>query len=107
GMAALASARRRHHAERAVLLAPFHHGDECLEPCRAVRPRGDLDERTFAGLEDRPAAFLDARQQVTDSCNGGRSEHEIDVGCALSDLALLELGHAAHDADDQIWTRAF
>ncbi len=100
-VAALAAARGGHHAEGAVLLAPFHHGDVRLEARRAGGLRGDLHERAFAGLEHGPALaphFLDELPHPRDR---GGAEHEIDLRRAPLDLGLVELRHASHDAHHQ------
>ncbi len=105
-MAPLAPARRRHDAERAVLLAALHDGDEGLEAARRVRPGGDLDEGALARLEHGAVSGLDARHELADAGDGRRPEHEVDVRRALLDAALLELGHAPHHPDDQVGPRA-
>src|SRR5262249_18108829 len=106
GVAAFTTARRRDHAEGAVLLASLHHGHEGLQASCSAGPCGDLDELARTCLDDGPTPFLDPGQQLAHPGDRRRSEHEIDVRRALLNLPLLELRHAPHHADDETRTRA-
>ena len=102
-VAPLAPARLRNHAERAVLLAAFHHRDERLERAAPTAGRAVILTSGASPVSStgRPLA-PDAVDQLGDTGDGGRAEHEIDGGRPALDGVLVELRHAAHDADDEI-----
>jgi hypothetical protein len=100
-MAAFPAPRGGHDAEGAVLLAALHHGDEGLEPRRAIRPRGELDQGPLARLEHGPALGPRAPHQLHHPRDGRRAEDEIHIRCPLLDALLLQLRHASHHADEQ------
>src|SRR5215468_661962 len=93
-------------AERAVLLAAFHHGDEGLELSRLLGTRGELDERRLARLEHGSARGTGTIDELAHARDGGGAEDEIDVRRALLEPTLPELRHAPHDADHEIGARA-
>src|SRR2546425_1050974 len=97
----------RHHAEGATLLAALHHGDKGLELAHGFGPSGDLDEGGLARLQHGRARRARARHQLTHTRHRGRAEHEVDGRRSLLDLPLPELGHAAHDADEDVGPLAF
>jgi hypothetical protein len=101
-VAALAPARGRHHAERAVLLAPLHHGHVGAQTRRAVGPRGDLHQWRLAGLDDRAPLAPHALDQARHLADGRRAEHEIDDGRPPADLVMVKLRHASHHAHDHV-----
>jgi hypothetical protein len=69
-VAAFAAARGRHHAERAVLLAALHDGDEGAQRARRRRARRQLDERSLAGVLHGPLAGPHAVHHLTDAGDG-------------------------------------
>jgi hypothetical protein len=77
-------------------------GDVRLQPVRGRRPRRDLDQRRLARLEHGTPVAPDALDELGDTRDGRRAEHEIDVRRALLDDALLELRHAPHDTDNHV-----
>ena len=101
-VAPLATPGHGHHAEGAPFLAALHHGDEGLELAHGFGSSGDLDEGRLARLQHGGSRGARARHQLTHARHRGRAEHEIDRGRALLDLPLPELGHAAHDADEDV-----
>ena len=86
-----------------MFLAAFHHGHELPETPGGRRPRRDLDEWSLTGFEHRTAFPPDTVDQLGHAGDRGRAEDQVDRRRPALDGALVELRHAAHHADDQLW----
>ena len=102
-MAPLAAARRRHDAERAVLLAALHHGDERLEPrarppaCAVIFTSGPSPVSSTGRRSRRTRATSSPTRAIA-----GEPNTRSTYGARSWISPLLELRHAAHHADHEV-----
>src|SRR5436190_7914340 len=94
----LAAARRRHDAERAVLVAAFDDRDPRLRRRRAID--GEIVVVALVGKIDGDRAI--AVDDVIEIADVARSHHEVDPRRALEDPLPFLLRETAGDADLQL-----
>src|SRR5690606_19507167 len=102
GPAALPSARKRHHAERAHVVAPAHDRDECRDPVRIVPDGRDVRicllpgklyvHRGLAGF----FSFVEEPGQISISIG---PDDEIDELFLVQQLRAQPLGHTAQHTE--------
>ena len=98
----LAPARGRDDAVGAVIVAPAHDRDPRVDALGTLGlPQGVLKIAEVGG--DQPAAFFELVEQLRHVHELIGADHQIDHRMLAQQLALLALGHAAHDPDDQIF----
>jgi hypothetical protein len=97
------AARVRHYAERAVLAAAFHDGDESARAFHARRRQViELLDFRKRDVDLRLAARAPRFDHLRQAMERLRAEHEIHVWRALHDRRAFLARHAAADADDEI-----
>ncbi len=100
GTAAFGTARERHHAEGALLIAPLDDGEIGAEGIVAA---GQLRFESFVGIGieagDPPIAGFQLCQQLRQAPVAGRSHHQADVRRLLEDVRALLLRYASQHAE--------
>ena len=102
GAVALGTARGRHDAEGAALVAALHHGDEAGDLGAPVARLGDEEARIVEielGARAGRRAGLELAQQPRQLRDVVGTDHEIDHGRLLQQTLALLLRDAARDGD--------